>query len=321
MTTDYEVSGLRVRSDIPLAADPAAEPDVDADVTVLAGRCTDIPWRRPSTNIIAEAFDQSGWPRYSFTEMDDGTTVARFYALADFVFSRDLRHVSCHRHPEVSEELAGLLVPGNVVSYLLMVAGHYVLHASAVELPNGKAVGFVGPTGRGKTTCAALLCAEGCGLVTDDVLVVDLEADAPRCRRGASALRLRTQQAELVTRFATAPKVSTTPDGRLGVRPVQLAGDDLACEAIVVPTPSRDCSAVTAKRLSGSAAVAVLVAVPRIEGWRSSARLMLQFEQAAALAQTVPVLEVTIPWGPPFAPDIGARLLDELARVSSEALV
>jgi hypothetical protein len=30
---------------------------------------------------------------------------------------------------------------------------------------------------------------------------------------------------------------------------------------------------------------------------------------------------VRIPWGPPFAPDVGARLLDELARVSSEALV
>ena len=55
----------------------------------------------------------------------------------------------------------------------------------------------------------------GMRLVTDDVLVVDLDADVPRCRRGASELRLRTQQAELVSRFATAPTVSTTPNGGL----------------------------------------------------------------------------------------------------------
>ena len=321
MTTDYEVSGLRLRSDIPLAADTTAEPGRDADVTVLVGRCAEIPCCRPSPNVIAEAFDHAGWPRYTFSELDDGTTVARFYALADFAFSHDLRHVTCHRHPEVSEEMAGLLVPGNVVSYLLTVAGHCVLHASAVELPNGKAVGFVGPTGRGKTTCAALLCAEGCGLVTDDVLVVDLDTDVPRCRRGASELRLRTQQAELVSRFATAPTVSTTPDGRLAVRPEQLAVDGLALEAIVLPCPSRDRSALMAKQLSGADAVAVLMAMSRIEGWRSPARVTLQFEQVTALAQAVPVLEVKIPWGPPFATNVGARLVDELDRVSSEALV
>jgi len=320
MTTDYEVSGLRIRSDIPLAADPAAEPG-DADLTVVGGRCAEIPWRRPAPNVIAESFDDAGWPRYSFCGLDDGTTVARFYAFADFAFGRDLRRVTCHRHPEVSEELAGLLVPGNIVSYVLTMAGRYVLHASAVELPMGGAVGFVGPTARGKTTCAALLCAEGCGLVSDDVLVVDLDADVPRCRRGASMLRLRTQQADLVSRFTRAPAVSTTPDGRVGVHPGHLAGDDVPLEAIVVPSPSRDCSAVATKRLSGSDAVAVLVAMPRIEGWRSPTLVTRLFEQATALAQAVPVIQAKIPWGPPFEPDVGARLVDELARLSSEALV
>jgi hypothetical protein len=321
MTIDYDVTGLRLRSDIPLAADQAARTGRDPDLAVIDGGCSEIPWERPSPNVVAETFDHAGWPRYSFCELDDGTTVARFYALADFAFSRDLHQVSCHRHPEVSQAMAGLLVPGNIVSYVLTMTGHYVLHGSAVELPTGRAVGFVGPTARGKTTCAALLCAEGCGLVTDDVLVVDLEADTPRCRRGASALRLRTQQSGLVSRFTSAPTVSATPDGRIAVRPEHLAGDDVALEAIVMPSPSRDCSDVTTRRLSGADAVALLMAMPRIEGWRSRARVTLMFEQATALAQQIPVLEVRIPWGPPFASDIGARLVEGLARASSEALV
>ena len=69
-----------------------------------------------------------------------------------------------------------------------------------------------------------------------------------------------------------------------------------------------------AKQLSGADAVAVLMAMSRIEGWRSPARVTLQFEQVTALAQAVPVLEVKIPWGPPFATNVGARLVDELDR-------
>lgn len=319
MSFDYEVSGLRLRSEIPLAADPPADVSHRVDVTVVAGGCAEVPWRRPSTDVIAETFDREGWPRYSFCAMEDGTTVARFYALADFTFCCDLSHVTCHRHPAVTEEMAGLLVPGNIVSYLLTVAGHYVLHASAVELSPGNAVGFVGPTARGKTTCAALLCAEGCALVTDDVLVVEYADGAPRCRRGASTLRLRTQQSELVSRFTSAPEVATTPDGRLAVRPERIGTDRPFLRAIVMPNPSRNQSEVSVRRLQGAEAVALLLAMPRIEGWRAGERVSQLFEQAAAVADAVPVLEVTVPWGPPFAPDVGARLVEEIARASSQA--
>lgn len=320
MSVDYEVSGLRLRSDIPLAADRVDDVDVDVDVIVVAGECAEVPWERPSPEVIAETFDRDGWPRYSFCALEDGTVLARFYAFADFALRDDLRHVTCYRHPAVTEEMAGLLVPGNIVSFVLTMAGQCVLHASAVEISSGEAVAFVGPSAGGKTTCAALLCAEECGLVTDDVLVVDLDRGGPRCRRGPSALRLRTQQAELVSRFLTEPSTSTTPDGRLAVRPEQLAGDDLALGAIVVPIPTREATQVAGQRVAGADAVGVLLSMPRIEGWRSSDRITQMFEQAATLAQAVRVLEVKIPWGPPFAADIGTRLIEEIRRVTSEAI-
>lgn len=319
MSFDYEVCGLRLRSDIPLAAEVAADLMHDVDVTVVSGSCSEVPWHRPSADVIAETFDREGWPRYSFCTMEDGATVARFYALADFAFDCDLRHVTCHRHPAVAEEMAGLLVPGNVVSYILTMAGHYVLHASAVEVSPGKAVAFVGPTAKGKTTCAALLCAEGCALVTDDVLVLDINGGPPTCRRGAPALRLRTQQADLISRFISAPAVATTPDGRLAVQPDRVGTPHAALGAIVLPDPKRGATEVSGRRLRGAQAAAVLLATPRIEGWRAGDRLSRLFEQATAVAEAVPVLEVSIPWGPPFAPDVGARLMEEIARASFEA--
>src|SRR3712207_8004540 len=38
----------------------------------------------------------------------------------------------------------------------------------------------------------------------------------------------------------------------------------------------------------------------RIEGWHDPARLAQIFDQALTVASQAPVLEVRIPWGPPF---------------------
>lgn len=314
----YEVSGLHVRSEIPLGCEVADATAVGGvDFVVTAGECRPIPWERPSPEVIAEAFDGEGWPRYSFCALDDERTVARFYAFADFVLDVERRHAVCHRDPGITDEIAGLLVPGNILSYLLSVAGECVLHASAVEFSPGQAVAFVGPTTRGKTTCATLLCAEGCPLITDDVLVLDLSEGAPRCRRGATTLRLRPQQAPLVSRFARAPIVTDTPDGRLAVRPRDLAVDGLALSAIVTPVASRLDNSFRHKRLSTTEALSLILAMPRIEGWRSAAHLSRMFAQAATVAEAVPVVEMNVPWGPPFGSDVGARLIGHIEAVAS----
>lgn len=296
-------------------ADAAAPGGVDLVVT--KGECRAIPWERPSPDVIAEAFDGEGWPRYSFCTLEDERTVARFYAFADFVLDGERRHAVCHRDPGITDGMAGLLVPGNVLSYLLSVAGECVLHASAVEFSPGQAVAFVGPTARGKTTCATLLCAEGCPLITDDVLVLGLSEGPPRCRRGATTLRLRPQQADLVSRFARAPSVTDTPDGRLAVRPRDLAGDGLALSAIVAPAASRHDNSFRLKRLSKSEALGLILAMPRIEGWRSAAHLSRMFAQAATVAEAVPVVEMNVPWGPPFGSEIGAELIRQIEVVAS----
>ena len=60
-------------------------------------------------------------------------------------------------------------------------------------------------------------------------------------------------------------------------------------------------------------ALFALLAFPRIHGWRRRDVLARDFATLSQLVETVPAFEVTIPWGPPFAPDVAATLAD-LAR-------
>ena len=70
----------------------------------------------------------------------------------------------------------GVLGPG--IAAILQQRGHLVLHASAVVI-GGRAVGFVGWKGRGKSTTAASLFVRGCPLLTDDLLALNGEVGKP----------------------------------------------------------------------------------------------------------------------------------------------
>lgn len=309
----YEVCGLRMRSEIPLPA-PQSSTD-EADVTITVGARLAIPWERPSTDVVAELVGSDGWPRYSFCHEDNGEIRARFYGLADFAISADGGSVVCHTHPEVDEGLSAILIAGSVAAYLLSSAGQCVLHASAVEVEPGSAVAFVGPTTRGKTTTAALLCARGFPLVTDDVLAVVLGDGPPRCQVGANELRLRPAQLELLSQFVAPPFTRSTADDRLAVRPAAPRSRESLLKGVVVPWPTREEKQVSVRKLPLAEAVQLLVTTTRIEGWRSPERVAKVFDQAVEIAGRVPLLEATIPWGPPFASTVADDLLEHITAI------
>ncbi len=71
------------------------------------------------------------------------------------------------------ERVIRLVILGSAMAAILHQRGHLVLHASAV-IREGRAIGFVGRRGWGKSTMAAALHAQGCALVADDVLAVKM---------------------------------------------------------------------------------------------------------------------------------------------------
>jgi len=102
--------------------------------------------------------------------------------------------------PEKSAEEIGFrfFVFGTGMALLLHMRGVIALHGSAVCI-NNKIIGFIGNSGSGKSTTAALFNSEGYPLFTDDVLAVDIEGQRVVAYKGSPYIKLNPDSAERVT--------------------------------------------------------------------------------------------------------------------------
>jgi hypothetical protein len=193
------------------------------------------------------------------------------------------------------------------------MGGHCVLHGSAIDR-GGRALAFVGVSGQGKSTMAAIFCVDGATLVTDDVLPLEFgeegkDAGPVFCLRSGHEIRLREKAASLARHFGD-QAVRITTDERHAVAPEPSPFERVSLSAIVLPRPNRDHPEVTARRLGAGEASLALGRCQRIEGWQGPEHLRQQFTDIGRIVSTVPVFEVSVPWGPPFADDLADRVLD-----------
>ncbi|MEM1153590.1 MAG: hypothetical protein AAGI44_05580 [Pseudomonadota bacterium] len=91
-------------------------------------------------------------------------------------------------NPDQFEHAMGYLY-GPVIGFTLRLRGAFCLHASVVEI-DGAAVALMAPSGGGKSTTAAALCARGHALVSDDILVLRFEGNLCYAEPGFPWLRL-----------------------------------------------------------------------------------------------------------------------------------
>jgi hypothetical protein len=239
----------------------------------------------------------------------------RFHGLADFHISDDGRRVEARHDRGCSPEQVVLLFSGTVMSFLLALRGLLVLHGSAVVLDDGSALAFIGRSGTGKSTLAALCCAVGAPLVTDDVLPLDLgrQGPAPVSILGSvRELRLREQARTIAELFECRPPTRSTVDGRLALAPPSVTASTSRLHAIVAPRLHRDRDSPMLDRLQPVDALVQILSCPRILVWHDPSLLDEQFQQAARLAETVPVYRAEIPWGRPFDRALGSKLIAEL---------
>lgn len=320
----YQCSGLTVVSEIPLSApDSKLDDPAHADVTVVMGAEVQPPFERPSSEVVAELIVED-YLCYTICRVGDGY-VARLPWIADFVISGDLTHVVCHPVTLGRPEVIPIILPGTIVAFLLTMRGQCVLHGSAVDL-GGTALAFVGASGQGKSTMAAILCAAGASLITDDVLPLDFgtegysdAADGVYSLRSGEEIRLREKAASLARRFED-HAVRMTEDERLAVSPIPSPSERLPLSAIVLPRPDREHREVTSRHLAAGEASLALGRCQRIEGWRDRAHLRRQFVDVGRIVASVPVFEVMVPWGPPFGLDLAEQVLDACRLENTAAL-
>lgn len=299
--------GLRLRSEIDLHL-PRSATDRGIDVEVVHGAFIDSGQPPPGEPLVQLDVDQgvaSWWYRAVRTE--HGYTI-RFRECGEFRISAGLDRVEVCPDLDGRHELLPILMTGTVGALLLSLRGHTVLHASAVAVDD-RAVAFVAASGTGKSTLAALLCANGADLVTDDVLVVSANGHVT-CVGAASELRLRSAAAELAR---GAGSVRTTADDRTAFEPAVVRIDSLPLAAVVLPEPSRTARNPSIEHVRGGERLVAVLRCPRLFGWSDPTVLSRDLSVLGAVTDRTDVVRAVIPWGPPFSDDVTDSLL-ALAR-------
>ena len=288
MTSTFAMHGLVWRSAVDLHHAQEASEEHDLDLVLGADRVVgDEP---PAGRELAHRDDEDGDPLYTFTRSESGT-ILRFHRLCDFQLDAGLRHAVCYRAPGTDPEYVQVLATGMLVTTVLTLRGHPVLHASAVE-SNGIGMAFVGARGMGKSTLATLLCQTGCAMISDDVLRVDIKGDRLLCRAGSLESRLRPKASYLDGERAA----RQTADGRFALRATHVAADNVPLRVIAVPYPTRGLPAPIVERLRPAAALRELLRFPRIVGWQDPLTNGELFLHLGQLVRSVPVLRLQVPW-------------------------
>ena len=228
----------------------------------------------PGEVIASYDYDDTAW----YTAVSTGSGyVLRFPNVGEFLISADLSEVTVRRDRSGRTELLPILLVGQ--------RAHSCSHSAArpcftraLSRSRAPCLAFVGQSGRGKSTLAALLCVDGAELVTDDVLTVD-PGPPVTCVGGAAEVRLRSAAAGIAQLQPERP-TRLTADERLAFTPTPAPLRALALSAIVIPSPSRTATEVEVERVPPSDALFALLSFPRVHGWLRRDVLRSRLHQA-----------------------------------------
>lgn len=122
----------------------------------------------------------------------------RFPNLMDFLISLSGDKIIYLPAPGVPEETIRHLILDQVIPRVLGQLGNIVLHASAVQIPSGPVIVFLGETGWGKSTLASSYYDSGSRLITDDCLLIRLIHNSIYCIPNYLGLRLYPDSTEAI---------------------------------------------------------------------------------------------------------------------------
>jgi hypothetical protein len=274
----YRLFGLSVQSEVPLpelVADPGTEA---ADVRVCV-------------RTIAHAPDA---PAGLHIEGDEALLVIP--AIGRFL-SRGGREMLVEPAPRVSPRNLRLYLLGSAFAAILHQRNLLPLHANAVVV-EGRAIGFMGYPGAGKSTLAAWFHDRGFDVLADDVCVVTPgPGGAPLAHPGIPRLRLWREALEAGGRDASAYERSFDDMDKYTVpTDLERALPAVPLSHLYLLEKAEDGPSVT--RLEGSAAVEAMIANTYRGAYVRLMGLTRQHMLACAeLARTVPVFRARRRWG------------------------
>ncbi len=274
----YRLFGLSVRSEVALpelVADPGTG---EADVRV-------------SLRTIANAPDA---PAGLHIDGDEALLVIP--AVGRFL-TRGGREMLVEPAPNVSQRNLRLYLLGSAFAAILHQRGLLPLHANAVVV-EGRAIGFMGHPGAGKSTLAAWFHDRGFDVLADDVCVVTPGPDGrPLAHPGIPRLRLWREALEAGGRDASAYERSFDDMDKYTVpTDLERALPAVPLSHLYLLEKADDSASVT--RLEGSAAVEAMIANTYRGAYvRPMGLTRSHLLACAELARAVPVFRARRRWG------------------------
>jgi hypothetical protein len=301
----YAVYGLTLDSEIWLSI--GAAPPAPADITIAAGDAAEFERLKSGLNVFRQAgacYDR-GIP-------SDGSDYLCWPDLFEFIVSADGRRITCHASDRAEREALEMYLLGPVLSFALVKQGKEPLHASVVEL-NGRAVGFLGPSGQGKSTLAASLIRAGARLVTDDLLLVRSRGIALCASPGPQRVKLFPEAADacdLSSRSSVAMNPAT-PKLIFELESIERTVEPVPLAALfVLGETARPGEPPHARRLPKQEAFIALVSAAFNGRVTGADRFERQFKAAESLSTRLPVWQLTYERKFSVLEDIRALVLD-----------
>jgi hypothetical protein len=280
----YAVYGLTIESAFPLDTLPSPEGDGPADVRLLHAP--------PGT---FTGFDASAstttWYRREL--LADGSVYLAIPDVLQAMIGADGRVAQCAPAPDGDPRAFEANVLNFVATAALTLQGEEPLHATVVRL-DGRAVGFLGDSGAGKSTMAAFLLAEGAELVTDDMLRVAYDGGEAMAYRGPPRLKLFDEQARLLLPAAARDAAFNPMSGKLLVEAVSSRDDRFPLSALFW-LDEAPAEAVSVRLVQGAEVFRILLASTLHRDHRPPERLARQLRALERLAKSVPLFALAYP--------------------------
>jgi hypothetical protein len=286
----HRLYGIHVRTAWPVAGVPCST-ETRWDVEIVEGDADTLAYAASRVGV-----NQAGrWAQCA--DLPDGSCYRRWNGLFEFLVSPDARHIHARIVGDTHEEalLAYLLV--DALSFSMVRLGWEPLHATAVSTGCGAAA-FLGESGDGKSTLAALFVRDGSRLITDDMLILTAPHERFLAQPGPPRIKLYR---DLAARILGAgdrgvPMNAATDKLIIPLDESQMVGEAQPVDALYLihdERHDRTDRAPAIAQLSPSEALPRVLAAAAGHCPSDPARIRRQFAFITQLVQRVPVKTLT----------------------------
>jgi hypothetical protein len=224
--------------------------------------------------------------------LPDGSSYRRWAGLFEFLVTPDARRIFARTFNDTPDEalLAYLLV--DALSYSMVRLGREPLHATAVSTGR-RVAAFLGASGDGKSTLAALFLQAGGRLVTDDMLVLTIAGERYLAEPGPPRIKLYRKMADRILgeSYQGVPMNAVTEKLIIPLDAGRAASEACPLDALYILQDGEDDATgrPVTRRLSPAEAMPKILAATAAHYPSDRDRLRRQFEFVTRLVQRVPV--------------------------------